>query len=374
MSSTRRAAFFTAILLLAATVRGQSAAPALDAATAERFAKLALACIDREYPNKPEHVLDSSADVQPVRAFHPAFFGCFDWHSSVHGHWMLVRLLALHPEMPLAGEIRARLAPHFTKEAMATEVAYLDRKSARSFERTYGWAWTLRLALELDRAASRAGADHPALTEWRDAIRPLEAAVAARFADFLPKLTTPIRTGVHPNTAFALGEALDWARAGGAGRADFERLVVARSRDFYGRDRACPFAYEPSGEDFFSPCLEEADLMRRVLPAKEFSAWLDRFWPGLATSGVALAPAVVSDPTDPKLVHLDGLNLTRAWTLAGIARALPASDPRRERLLRASREHARAGLARVSSGNYEGEHWLASFAIRLTRPEGTLPE
>jgi hypothetical protein len=374
MSSTRRTAFFVAILLLAATVRGQSAAPALDAATAERFAKLALACIDREYPNKPEHVLDSAADVQSVRAFHPAFFGCFDWHSSVHGHWMLVRLLALdtHSEMTLAGEIRARLAPHFTKEAMAVEVAYLDRKSARSFERTYGWAWILRLALELDRAASRPGAD-PSFAAWRDAIRPLEAAVAARFADFLPKLTTPIRTGVHPNTAFALAEALDWARAGGAGRADFERLVLERSRAFFGQDRACPFAYEPSGEDFFSPCLEEADLMRRVLPAREFSAWLDRFWPGPSTSGVALAPAVVSDPTDPKLVHLDGLNLTRAWTLAGIARALSASDPRREKLLRASREHARAGLVRVSSGNYEGEHWLASFAIRLiTRPEETL--
>lgn len=364
--------FRLSILMLVASsaVRAQTASTSLDAATAERFAKLALACIDREYPNKPEHVLDGEADVRSVRTFHPAFFGCYDWHSSVHGHWMLVRLLALHPEMPLAVEIRTRLAPHFTKEAIAAEVAYLDRKSSRSFERTYGWAWALRLAVELDRAASRSGAD-PGLAEWRENVRPLEAAIASRFADFLPKLTTPIRTGVHPNTAFALAEAVDWARA--VHRDDFEKTVVARSRAFYGKDRSCPFAYEPSGEDFFSPCLEEADLMRRVLPGQEFSAWLGRFWPGLAAPGTAvgLEPAVVSDPTDPKLVHLDGLNLTRAWTLAGVASALPASDPRREKLLRASRDHARAGLARVSSGNYEGEHWLASFAIRLIRLEET---
>ena len=334
----------------------------LDAATADRFARLALACIDREYPNKPEHVLDEASDARPVRDFHPAFFGCYDWHSSVHGHWMLVRLLAVEPDMPGAAEIRRRLDAHFTKDAIAAEVAYLDRKSSRSFERTYGWGWALRLALELDRAKD------PRAKAWREAFRPLEDAVAARFADFLPKLTTPIRTGVHPNTAFALAEALDWAR--GVGRADLEKIVVARSRDFYAKDRACPFAYEPSGEDFFSPCLEEADLMRRVLSRPEFSAWLDRFWPQLTNSGVALSPAVVTDPTDPKLVHLDGLNLSRAWTLSGIASALPASDPRRAKLSRSADEHARAGLARVSSGNYEGEHWLASFAIRLITRAG----
>jgi hypothetical protein len=337
----------------------EPAAPGLDTATAERFARLALACIDREFPNKPEHVLDGPLDAKPPKDFHPAFFGCYDWHSSVHGHWMLVRLLAIAPDLTSAGEIRTRLDAHFSREAVAAEVAYLDRKSARSFERTYGWGWVLRLALELSRSKD------PQVTVWRERIRPLEDAVASRFADFLPKLSTPIRTGVHPNTAFALGEALDWAR--GTGRAELAKTIVSRSRDFFARDRACPLAYEPSGEDFFSPCLEEADLMRRVLPRAEYSQWLERFWPALSReASFPLSPAVVTDPTDPKLVHLDGLNLSRAWALVGVAGALADADPRRAKLTKSAREHARAGLARVSSGNYEGEHWLASFAVRLT--------
>lgn len=340
----------------------KAAAPPLDAATAERFARFALSCIDREYPNKPEHVLDGAADAKPPRQFHPAFFGCYDWHSSVHGHWMLARVLSLRPDLPSASEIRARLDAHFGADAVAAEVAYLDRKSARSFERTYGWAWVLRLVFELDRSRD------PQLRAWRERLRPLEEGVVSRFRDYLPKLPAPVRTGVHPNTAFALAEALDYAR--GAGRADFEKVLVARSREFFAADRACPLAYEPSGEDFFSPCLEEADLLRRVLSAADFSTWLAAFLPGLSGSGaLPLEPATVTDPTDPKLVHLDGLNLSRAWALAGIARALPATDPRRGKLARAAREHARAGLARVSSGNYEGEHWLASFAVRLATEE-----
>ncbi|HTD53353.1 MAG TPA: DUF2891 domain-containing protein [Thermoanaerobaculia bacterium] len=330
----------------------------LEPAAAQRFARLALACIDREWPNKPEHTLDGPEDIRSPRFYHPAFFGCYDWHSSVHGHWMLVRLLRSRPDLEGAPEIRARLSAHFTAVAMAAEAKYLDRASARSFERTYGWAWLLRLAAELESWDDSDG------RRWRERIRVLEDAVARRLTDFLPKLTNPIRTGVHPNTAFALGETLDYARR--MGRKELEALLVSRSRDYYGGDRACPLSYEPSGEDFFSPCLEEADLMRRVLPADEFGRWLGDFLPGLAAGKpLPFVPAVVADPTDPKLVHLDGLNLTRAWTLRGIAGALSASDPRRSILLASSEAHAKAGLARVSSGNYEGEHWLASFAVYL---------
>jgi len=342
---------------------GEGEEPRLDSATAERFAKLALACIDREYPNKPEHVLDSAADAKPPRDFHPAFFGCYDWHSSVHGHWMLVRLLKTFPDLPARNEIRARIAAHLTAGAIATEARYLDIKSNKSFERTYGWAWTLRLATELG-----TWNDADAKT-WRGNLEPLAKTIAARLKDFLPKLTNPIRTGVHPNIAFALGEALHYARV--AGDKDLEDLVTHRAREYYGRDRACPLGYEPSGEDFFSPCLEEADLMRRVMPGAEFSRWLGLFLPSLAAGrAFPLSPAVVTDRTDPRLVHLDGLNLTRAWTLSGIAAALPARDPRRAPLLRASQAHAKAGLARVSSGNYEGEHWLASFAVYLETGAG----
>jgi len=367
-----RSALLLMLMLVATAVAGLAPHPdplpggeggRIDVATAERFAKLALACIDREFPNKPEQVMDSAADAKPPREFHPAFFGCYDWHSSVHGHWMLVRLLKTLPNVASAGEIRTRLGAHFTAEAMAAETRYLDVKSNRSFERTYGWAWTLRLANEL-------GAwNDPDGKVWRANLDPLAKGLVARLKDFLPKLTNPIRTGVHPNTAFALGEALDFARA--SGDAELEQVVMKRAREYYGKDRACPIAYEPSGEDFFSPCLEEADLMRRVLPRADFAAWLSAFLPGLAAGKpFPLSPAVVSDPTDPRLVHLDGVNLTRAWTLRGIARALPAGDGRRKVLETSAAKHAEAGLARVSSGSYEGEHWLASFAVYLLTEAG----
>jgi hypothetical protein len=351
------------LLLMLLIPRSAPAQERLEPAAAGRFARLALACIDREWPNKPEHVLDAPEDIRSPRFFHPAFFGCYDWHSSVHGHWMLVRLLRTRPDLAQAQEIRGRFGAHFTAEAMADEARYLDRASARPFERTYGWAWLLRLATELE------GWDDPDAKQWRERIRILENAVARRLTDYLPKLTYPVRTGVHPNTAFALAEALDYARR--AGKKELEALVLARSRAYFGSDRACPLSYEPSGEDFFSPCLEEADLMRRVLPRAEFAAWLTRFLPGLAAHrSFPLSPAVAADPTDPKLVHLDGLNLTRAWTLRGIVSTLPVRDARRTAILSASAAHAKAGLARVSSGNYEGEHWLASFAVYLLTDTG----
>lgn len=357
--------------LAAALAAGSALGADLDTATAERFARLALSCTDREFPNKPEHVLESAADAKTPRDLHPSFFGCYDWHSSVHGHWMLARLLKTRPGLPSAPAIRARLSAALAAEAVAGEVRYVENKSNRGFERPYGWAWVLRLATELH------GWDDPDAKLWSSRIEPLEKAIISRYQDYLPKLTRPVRAGVHPNTAFALAEALDYARA--THKADFEKTLVSRSHFYFGSDTSCPLVYEPSGEDFFSPCLEEADLMRRVLPPAEFARWLKKFLPSVSPPTLpprkvfSLAPAVVADPTDPRLVHLDGLNLTRAWTLKGIVAALPAKDPRRAVLQKAAEEHARAGLARVSSGNYEGEHWLASFAVYLLTDAGASP-
>ena len=340
-------------IMAAASLRAQ-----IDAATADRFAKLALACVDRENPNKPDAVLDSAADARATREFHPAFYGCFDWHSSVHGHWLLVRLLRTTPAMGDAAQARQALDAHFTPEAVAAEVQYLDRPSSRTFERPYGWAWTLRLTADL------AASDDASARAWRERIKPLEDAVVQRYRDYLPKLTLPVRSGIHPNTAFALAQALDYSRA--TGRKDFEKILLSRASFYYGQDRACPLAYEPSGEDFFSPCLAEADLMRRVLAPRDFAKWLKRLFPQLsAHKAFPLTPAVVTDPTDPRLVHLDGLNLSRAWMLKGIANGLPPNDSRRATLLKSAEAHQAAGLARVASGDYAGEHWLASFAVYL---------
>jgi hypothetical protein len=348
-----------ALLCLAAPL----SASEVDAATAERFARLALSCIDREFPNKPEQVLDGASDIRAPKDFHPAFFGCYDWHSSVHGHWMLLRLLHTHPEIASAAQIRARADDHLSETAIEAEKRYLQGKSARAFERPYGWAWTLRLATELE------GWDDPEARIWRARIRPLDAAIAERLVDYLPKLTYPVRTGVHQNTAFALAEAIDYARA--TGRRDLEKILLSRSHFYFEQDRGCPLAYEPSGEDFFSPCLAEADLMRRVLPPREYGKWLGRFFPQLSKrKPLRLSPVVVTDPTDPRLVHLDGLNLSRAWMLRGIAQGLPPSDSRRSALLKAAEAHQAAGLARVASGTYEGEHWLASFAVYLLTDAG----
>jgi hypothetical protein len=346
-----------ASMLLAATLRAE-----LDPSTADRFAKMALACLDREYPNKPEQVLDGPADVKPPRDFHPVFYGCYDWHSSVHGHWMLARLLRASPGLASADRVRESLEAHFSNEAIEAEVRYVEKPGSRTFERPYGWAWTLRLVAELE------ASQDPQERAWRSRVKPLENAVVGRFQDYLPKLTLPVRSGVHPNTAFALAQALDYARA--TGRKDLEKILIARASFYYGQDRACPLSYEPSGEDFFSPCLAEADLMRRVLSPKDFGKWLKRFLPQLSgNKKFPLTPVTATDPTDPKLVHLDGLNLSRAWMLRGIAEGLPASDARRAVLLKTAALHEVSGLARVTSGDYAGEHWLATFAVYLlTQP------
>ena len=341
------------------------AAPApVDPALAERFARLALACVHQEYPNKIAHVMSSDADARPPRELTPAFHGCYDWHSSVHGHWLLARVARLLPEAPFAAEARRALARSLTPENLAAEVRYLEGAGRVSFERPYGLAWLLQLGAELREWGS------PEARGWAVALAPLERASTDRIRDWLPKLTRPIRIGEHSQTAFALGLVLDWARV--AGDAETEALVVSRSRDFYGADRACPLGYEPSGEDFLSPCLGEADLMRRVLPPAEYARWMDGFLPGLPRDGTSgwLEPGVVTDPTDPKLAHLDGLNLSRAWMLEGIAGGLPAGDVRIPALRAAAAVHREKGLRAVTGAHYEGGHWLGTFAVYLVTSRG----
>lgn len=331
----------------------------LDQAEAAHFAQLALKCVRKEYPNKLDHVMNNANEVRSPASLHPAFYGCFDWHSSVHGHWMLVRLLRLFPQMPEAKEIRAALDGNFSAQNVQQETKYLDQASRQSFERTYGWAWLLKLAEELS------SWNDPDGRQWSQNLRPLADAIVKRYLDFLPKQNYPIRTGVHPNTAFGLAFAFDYAKA--MGNTALEDLVKERSLTYYSKDVSYPAAWEPGGEDFFSPALIEADLMRRVMTPAAFARWFHRYLPGVSQGRPKslLQPAVVTDRTDPKLVHLDGLNLSRAWCMRSIASALPAADPARHRLVASARRHAEASLPHVSSGNYEGEHWLATFAVNL---------
>jgi len=298
----------------------------LNEALAARLARLALDCVTREYPNKIAHVMTSDADALPPRLLTPAFYGCFDWHSAVHGHWMLARLARLFPQAGFAAEAGAALARNLTSENIAAEVAYLSARPG--FERPYGLAWLLTLAAEVD-------------------VAPLAEVAVQHIGAWLPKLPRPDRSGQHSNTAFAMGLMLDWARASRS--TDFERLLIGRARDFYLADRDAPVRYEPSGEDFLSPALAEADLMRRVLAPSEFAAWFKAFLPDASP----LQPVSSPDPSDGKLAHLDGLNLSRAWMLRAVGLAGLAEA------------HASAGLAAVTSEHYEGAHWLGTFAVYL---------
>ena len=323
---------------------------------ASHFARLALAGIQRELPNLIAHAISGPDDVRGPRALHPAFYGCFDWHSAVHGHWMLVRLLRTRPGLPEAAAIRAALDANLTADHLAAEVAYFQGAHRQSYERPYGWAWLLQLASELH------GWDDADGRRWAAHLQPLADLIAARYLAFFPRQTYPVRHGVHANTAFGFALALDHART--TGRAELAALIVERSMAYYAGDRDAPAAWEPSGEDFLSPALIEADLMRRVLPPAEFPRWLHGFLPrGLPPQ--LQQPAIVSDRSDGKLAHLDGLNLSRAWCLRAVAGALPAGDPLRAPLAAAGEAHAAAGLANVATGDYMGEHWLASFAVYL---------
>jgi hypothetical protein len=342
--------------------------PQVDAAVAGRFASLALACVHKEYPNKIAHLLNGDADVKPPRELTPAFYGCYDWHSAVHGHWLLARLARSFPEAPFAVGARAALEGSLTPGNIAAEVKYLEAPGRSTFERPYGLAWLLQLDAELREW------NDPQARRWSAALEPLCRAAAARIRSWVPKLTHPIRIGEHNQTAFSFGLILDWARGAGADR-ETAALLEARVRDLYLKDRDCPLAYEPSGEDFLSPCLAEADLARRILPPDAFATWLGAFLPGIPRGdrgerGDWLAPGVVTDPTDPKLAHLDGLNLSRAWMLEGIAAGLPAGDPRLPALRAAATAHRELGLRAVTGEHYEGGHWLGSFATYLVTGRG----
>jgi Protein of unknown function (DUF2891) len=339
-------------------------AGAFDAHAAERFAKLALACVHKEYPNKISHVLNSDADVAPPQKLTPAFYGCYDWHSSVHGHWLLVRLLRTFPDASFAKAARDALKESLTAENLKAEAAYLRGDGRSSFERPYGLAWLLQLCAELREW------DDPLARDMLANLKPLEESVLERLTTWLPKLSHPIRIGEHNQTAFGLGLIINYAR--GKNDEGLAKLATDSARKFYLADRNCPLAYEPSGEDFLSPCLGEADVMRRVLSQAEFAKWLTQFLPQIPRAATAdWLPVVISpDPSDPKLAHLDGLNLSRAWMLDGILSSLPADDPRRPALASAAEAHRRAGLAAVTGEHYEGGHWLGSFAVYLTTQRG----
>jgi len=347
-----------------AAVVGSAGEPTAEQVPVDRFAELALACIHHEYPNKISHVLQSDEDVAPPRELTPAFYGCFDWHSSVHGHWLLVRLSKLYPDADFASDARSGLAVSLTREKLAADAAYLAGPGRASYERPYGLAWLLCLAEEL-----RSWDDDQA-RRWSDNLAPLETEAADRFRTWLPKLAYPIRTGEHSQTAFAFGLVLDWAQA--VGDEEMVVLVKGKALEFYMDDVACPLSYEPSGQDFLSPCLAEADLMRRILPPSQYAGWLERFLPGIPTDGgTAWLPiGVVTDRADGKLAHLDGLNLSRAWMLEGMDAGLPEDDPRRASLQAAAEVHRTSGLASVTGEHYEGGHWLGSFATYLVTGKG----
>ena len=356
----------TAALLAAALAVppvGAQQPATLDVNAAQRFATLALACVQKEYPNKIAHVLNSPEDVKAPHELTPAFYGCYDWHSSVHGHWLLARLVRTFPKAPFAADAMAALKANIAPANIAGEVAYLNGKGRETFERPYGLAWLLQLGAELRESQT------PEAAALSSALEPLETAVVDRLSAWLPKLAYPIREGEHAQTSFSFGLILDYARGRNPKLAD---MVVAKVREFHLNDRDCPINYEPSGQDFLSPCIAEADVMRRVLPPAEFAPWLTKFLPRLPStnSGAWLPIGIVTDKSDGKLAHLDGLNLSRAWMLEGIASGLPASDLRRRALMAAALTHATSGLAAVTGEHYEGGHWLGSFATYLTTRRG----
>ena len=316
----------------------------------ERLARLALDCVDREYPNRIGHLMEADADARPPRQLTPAFFGCFDWHSAVHAHWLLARLCRLNPNASYSADVRGALARAFTAEHVAGELRYVATRPA--FERPYGMAWLLQLVAELHEW------DDADAASWRQTLRPLEDHAARVFKTWLPRLWHPVRSGTHDQTAFSLGLVHDWARITSA--TALRALVEHRSTAFFGHDRDAPLAYEPSGHDFLSPSLAEADLLRRFLPPADYLTWLDAF-----LGDFDLQPVTVADRDDGHLVHLDGLNLSRAWMLEGIGSVAPSG-----RIAAMAERHRHAGLASLDDLTYAGAHWLATFVGYLITGRG----
>lgn len=321
---------------------------------ASNFADIALAHVRREYPGKMDHILSGPDDVQSPRALHPAFYGSFDWHSCVHGFWLLAKMLRLYPQLPQAAGIRTLFNEQLSPAKIAGELRYLEGPLQDNFERPYGWAWLLMLASELKQHKT------PDAATWLNELQPLALVFAARFKKYLPKLPYPIRGGTHPNTAFAAALAIEYAQVCG----DPELLHIARGRmrDFFGADENCQ-GFEPNGNDFHSPILIEVECMRRTLPKRDFLPWLERFLPHLVERepNVLFEPVAVSDRSDPQIVHLDGLNFSRAWCWRALSHVLEPADPRRAIALASAEAHIAASLPHIAT-DYMGEHWLATYA------------
>ena len=318
---------------------------------AKRLASMPLKCMNQEFPNKLNQSLESAEDLGTPKELHPAFYGCYDWHSALHGHWMLVKLLKLFPEMENAEEIISRLENNISEANILKELEYFQRGAEKSFERTYGWSWLLKLAEELHTW------ENPAGKRMTNNLQPLTEFIIEKYLDFLPKLTYPIRVGEHTNTAFGLVFPYDYAVT--VGNEALKNKIVERAKFYYLNDQNCPLTWEPSGFDFISPCLEEANLMRRILPKAEFQKWMDAYLPGITNPNFQLEPAQVSDRTDGKLVHLDGLNFSRAWCLYGLA----SEGDSFQHLKNIANQHIQFSLENVVGDAYEGGHWLASFAV-----------
>lgn len=329
--------------------------PSLTPQLASQFARLALSHVTREYPNKVDHVLTKRSDLKSPRQLHPVFFGSFDWHSCVHGYWLLATVTRLFPRLKEAAKIEKLFDTQLTAAKIKSEASYLTRSTSRTFERPYGWAWLLMLAAELNRS------DTAKARKWSAALSPLAEAFANRFVEFLPKATYPTRVGTHFNSAFAITLALEYADVASDDR--LRSALVDKALRWYTSDSDCQ-AWEPGGDDFLSSALMEAECMRRVLSPSDYTEWLDRFLPrlGVREPATLFTPAIVSDRSDGKIAHLDGLNLSRAWCWRSIAQSWSTSDPRRGVAQQAASDHLGASLPHVA-GDYMGEHWLATFAL-----------
>ncbi len=326
------------------------------------MAQLATDCLNQVYPNSVKHILNSAADAAPPEQLYPAFFGCFDWHSSVHGHWLLARAARLFPNHPQTELFIQLLDEHFTVDKLQAELNYFQQPGRAGFERPYGLAWLLQLYAELHVW------QHPKAQLWVQNMTPLKNHIVEQLSSWVPKLAYPIRGGEHSQTAFAFGLSLDYAVA--TGDTKLQQLLTEHSKRLYLKDQKCPTDYEPSGHDFLSPCLAEADLMRRVMPPKAYAKWLKKFLPKIKHGSRWLPVATVTDRVDGKLAHLDGLNIARAWMLEGIAAGLPEKDKRRSSLVNLAQQHATSGLAAVTGEHYAGGHWLGSFATYYLTQRG----
>ncbi|MDP2716581.1 DUF2891 domain-containing protein [Rheinheimera sp.] len=347
-----RAILSSALLFsLSLTTHAADTSHALNLAEANKLVSLPLHCVETPYPYKTGVVLASAADLQEPSVLHPIFYGCFDWHSAAHGYWSLVTLLRQFPDLAQAAEVKAILTRNITAEKVAQEVAFFSKDINASFERTYGWAWLLKLSDELH------SWQDPMAQQLAANLQPLADLLVERYISFLPRLLYPVRVGEHTNTAFSLSFAYDYAV--NRKHTALQQLIAQRAKDYFLQDKNCPISWEPSGYDFISPCLEQVGLMQRILPTEQFLPWLNAFMPQLARPDFSLAVGKVADRTDGKLVHLDGLNFSRAWNLYALAQQYPQYA----HLRKVADQHLAYSYPNLIGDSYEGGHWLGSFAI-----------